>query len=100
LRLSQIDRQERAARPRDNKSREFDDGEREQFPRNPEVEEDGFERMRIGLEELPLLFAWGAFAKVRVAFGGRLLAEVGHCAMGSNLGDVAAELLGVFVVWV
>jgi hypothetical protein len=56
--------------------------------------------MRIGLEELPLLFAWGAFAKVRVAFGGRLLAEVGHRAMGSNLGDVAAELLGVFVAWV
>jgi hypothetical protein len=100
LRLRQVDCQERAARPRDEKSRELNDGESEQLPRDPEIEEYRFEGMRVRLEELPLLFARSALAKIRVAFGSCLLAEVGHRAMGGNVGDVAAELFGVFVAWV
>jgi hypothetical protein len=90
LALGQVDRQERAARPRDDESCEFDDGECKQLPRDPEVKEDGFEWVRVGLIELPLLLAWSAFAEERVAFGGGLLGEVGHRAFGADVRDVIA----------
>jgi hypothetical protein len=97
--LGQIDRQERAARPRDDESCEFDNGECEQLPRDPEIEEDSPEGVWIGLEEFPLLLVWRAFAEERVAFGSGLLAEVGHGAFGGDVGDLVTKLLGVTVVW-
>ena len=90
LALGQIDCQERAARPRDDESCEFNDGESEQLPRNPQIKEDCFERVRVGLVELPLLLIRRAFAQERVTLGGGLLAEVGHGAFGGDVGDVVA----------
>lgn len=90
LTLGQVDCQERAAGPRDDESSEFDDGECEKLPRDPEVEKDRFERVGVGLVELPLLLVWRAFAEERVAFGGGLMAEVGHGAFGGDVGDVVA----------
>jgi hypothetical protein len=40
------------------------------------------------LVELPLLLAWSAFAEEGVAFGGGLLGEVGHGALGADMRDV------------
>jgi hypothetical protein len=87
LALGQIDGQERAARPRDDESCELDDGEREQLPWDPEVEADRFEGVGVGLVELPLLLAWGTFAEEGVAFGGCLLAKIGHGGFGGDMGD-------------
>jgi len=99
LALGQVDCQERAARPRDDESCELDDGECEQLPWDPQVEEDCFEGVRVGLVELPLLLAWGAFAEEGIAFGGRLLAEVGHGGFGGDMGDVASLLFWVSITW-
>lgn len=90
LTLRQVDREERAAGPGHNKGRELDNRESKELPRNPEVEKYGFEGMRIGLIELPLLLARRAFAKVRIALGCCLLAEIGHCASCRYAGYFAA----------
>jgi hypothetical protein len=97
LTLRQIDSQERAARPGNDKGREFDDREGEQLPRNPEVESNGFEGVCVWLEDPPLLLAGGAFAEVGVAFGCGLFAEVGHCDARRDVGDLAAQLFGITV---
>lgn len=95
LTLGQVNRQERAARPGDNEGCEFDNGECEQLPWDPEVEEDRLERVCVGLEDLPLLLAWSAFAEMRITVGSSLVAEVGHGAVSWNMCDFAAQFLGV-----
>lgn len=46
--------------------------------------------MWVRLVEFPLLLAGSAFAEVRVALGGGLFAEIGHCVSAGNMGYVAA----------
>lgn len=78
LGLREIDGQERAAGPGHNERREFDDREGEELPRNPQIHQDGLERMRVGLKQLPLLLTWATLSKPRIPFGGSLLAEMSH----------------------
>lgn len=78
LALGEVDRQERAARPGNHESRELNDGVDEELPRDPKVHENGLERVGVGLEELPLLFARRSLPEPRIAFGGRLYRKLIH----------------------
>ena len=73
LTLSEVDGEEGAAAPGDDEAGELDDGEGEEFPGDPEVEEDAFEGVGVGLEDLPLVFCGATFAEVGIEGCGGVL---------------------------
>lgn len=77
LGLGQIDGQEGAGGPRDDKGAELDDGEGEQLPWDPEVQQDALDRVRVALPQFELLFGRRALVEVWVSFGGGGFGEFG-----------------------
>ena len=88
LGLGEVDGQVAGGGPADDEGGEFDDGEGEELPGDPEVEEDGLERVGVALEELPLLLGGRAAVEVRVTSGRCGMAEIGE------VGQDAAFRLG------
>ena len=78
LRLRQVEGEEGRCRPRDDERGEFDDGEGEELPGYPQVEEDRLEWMGVWLEQLELSFVRRAFAEIRVTHCRGCKREIGH----------------------
>lgn len=76
LRLGEIQGQERAAAPRNNEGGKFDDGEGEEFPWDPNVQQHTLEGVRVRLIKAELRFAWFPFPKIMVSALGRRIGQV------------------------
>lgn len=69
LHLRQVQRQEAAATPADDKARKLHNREREKLPRNPDIEQQCLNWLRIRRVDAPLRFRRCAPTKIWVFFG-------------------------------